>query len=540
MRALSLVALLSVPLAACSRPSVPLYDNLGSLSHPISTRVPQAQRYFDQGLRLAYAFNHAEAIRAFREAARRDDRCAICWWGVAFSYGPNINLPMDSASGAAAWEALQEATRRREHANDAERAYIDALERRYGADPTAGRAGRDSAYAAAMIAVATRFPTDPDAATLAADAMMNLRPWNYWAPDGSAYPGVDEAIATLERVLARDSTHPGTCHFYIHVVEASPRPERALPCARRLETAMPGAGHLVHMPGHLYLRLGMYSEASRVNVHAAHADESYIADQRPEGLYPLAYYPHNLHFLWAAAAFEGRRADADSAMSRLRANATVEQARQVPALELFVLPWYYHLVWFGRWEDILREAAPPAELVTSTGLWRYARGRALAATGRTAEAAIERDSLRALQVRASHDLPPGMTIGFAPPAVVLDIAAAVLAGELAARSRRFGEAVRHLESATRLEDALTYNEPSDWYYPTRLSLGAVLVEAGRARDAEAVYREELRRRPNSGWALFGLEQSLRAQRKDALAATVHGEFERAWRGADVRLTASRM
>lgn len=538
--------LIALPLAATVAASAafaqsgpPLYDNLGSLTHPITTSIPTAQRYFDQGLRLTYAFNHAEAIRAFREAARLDSTCAVCWWGVALAYGPNINLPMDSAAGAAAWDALQRALALRAHASPAEQAYIDALARRYGPNPSADRARLDSAYASAMREVARRYRNDLDAATLFAEAMMDLRPWNYWAPDGTGYPGMDEVVATLAGVLARDLRHPGACHFYIHAVESSSQPARALACARRLETAMPGAGHLVHMPGHLYLRLGMYADAQRVNVHAAHADESYIADQRPQGFYPLAYYPHNLHFLWAAAAFEGRAVDADSAMRRLRATVTPDLVRQIPPLEAFALPWYFHLVWFGRWEEILRDAAPPAELMTSTGMWRYARGRALAATGRTTEAAVELDTLRALQVRADHDLGPGVMIGFARPATILNIATHMLAGELASKTGRHDEAIGQLTEAVRLEDAMTYDEPADWYYPTRLSLGAVQLAAGRAADAEATYREELRRHPNSGWALFGLGQALEAQGRGAEATRVREQFRRAWARADVTLVASR-
>ena len=540
MRQALLGALLAVAPAAAAQNPVPLYDNLGTLTHRISTRVPAAQRYFDQGLRLTYAFNHAEAIRAYREAARLDSTCAMCWWGIALAYGPNINLPMDSSAGAAAWEAIQRAVALRPHASAAEQAYIGALARRFEANPTAHRAAHDSAYAAAMRDVARRAPTDPDAATLFAAARMELRPWNYYAPDGSPYPGVNELIGALELVLARHPNHPGACHYYIHAVESSPHPERALPCARVLEDAMPGAGHLVHMPGHLYMRLGMYADAERVNVHAAHVDEAYIADQRPEGFYPLAYYPHNLHFLWAAAAFQGRRAVADSVMRQLRATVSQDLIRQVPPLEFLNLAWYYHLVWFGHWDAILSESAPPASLVTSTGMWHYARGRAFAATGHTVEAAMELDSLSAVQAGAAHDLPPDFALGFAPPATLLDLAHHMLAGELASAQGRADEAIGHLSEAVRLEDALRYDEPADWYYPTRLSLGAAQLAAGRAADAEATYREELRRRPNDGWALFGLAQALRVQGKTDQAGATNAEFWRAWARADVRLTASRL
>jgi len=506
MRGRTVVLALTAAVAACAKPAVPLYDNLGNLHHPISSRSRAAQQYFDQGIRLSYAFNHAEAIKAFRQAAQLDAQCAICWWGVAYASGPNINAPMDSAGGAQAWDALQQGLRLREHASETERAYIDALASRYGANPAADRAPRDTAYAAAMVALAARYPDDLDAGVMAAEAGMLLRPWNYYAPDGSTYPGMPEVVATLERVIARDSLHPGACHYYIHAVESSPTPARALPCARHLEGAMPGAGHLVHMPGHVYLRLGMYADAERVNVHAAHSDEAFIEGQPEPGFYTMAYYPHNLHFLWAAAAFDGREAAADSAMARLLAVVTPEQVAAVPYLETFRLAHFYHLAWFEQWERALADSAPPPSWSTSTGLWRYVRGRAFAATGRPREAAVELDSLRVAQRSASR-LPPAVVVGFTSPAALLDIATDLLAGEVAARAGRTAEAVRVLESAVRKEDALTYNEPADWYPPTRLTLGRVLTDAGRVRAAQAVYREELRRRPNSRMAERGLARA---------------------------------
>jgi len=531
--AISLTLLAPVAYAQQTGP-VPLYTNLGSWTHRISSRVTATQAYFDQGLRLTYGFNHGEAIRAFREAARLDSTCAICWWGVANAYGPNINLPMDSASGAAAYEASQRALALRLHASPVEREYIEAQSRRYGRDPVAGRAGLDSAYATAMHGVARHYPADLDAAALAAEAAMDLRPWNYWAPDGSAYPGVNEIIESLEIVLRRNADHPGACHYYIHMVEASPRPERALPCARRLASLIPGAGHLVHMPAHIYIRLGMYAEAQQANIHAAHTDESYIADVHPDGIYAVAYYPHNLHFLWAAAAFSGRRADADTAIARLRAAAPAELAVQIPPLELYIVPPLYHMIWFSEWDNILREPRPPAPLVMTTGLWFYARGRAFAATGRLADAHAMIDSLTAQRRGAAANIPPGITLGFASPAAILDLAANMLEGDVAARERRFDEAVARLEDAVRGADALTYNEPADWYPSPRLTLGAVLLDAGRAADAEAAYRADLVHNRNSGWALTGLERALRAQGKTPDAETVHRQLLRAWPNADAQ------
>ena len=519
---------------------VPLYDNLGSLTHRISSRVPNVQAYFDQGLRLTYGFNHAEAIRAYREAARLDSTCAICWWGVAYAYGPNINAGMDSASGAAAWDALQRAVALRAHASTAERAYIDALVPRYGANPMADRAQRDSAYARAMTALARRYPADNDAVTLAAEAQLDLRPWDYWRADSTVQPGMGAAIASLARIVARAPNHPGACHFYIHAVEAGPYPERALPCARRLASLMPGVGHLVHMPGHIYIRLGMYEDARVANIHAAHTDESYIADARPDpGAYTMGYYPHNLHFLWAVAAFDGRREAADSAMARLRTVAPAEMALQVPPLEQFLLPAYYHLVWFGKWDEILREPRPAASLRVATGLWQYARGRAFTATGRMADAHRELDSLTALHADVAANTPPGVTLGLVAPKDLLSIAMNILAGEVAAREGRTDEAVTRLRDAIRLNDGFRYTEPADWYYPPRLSLGAILLAAGRAGDAEAVYREDLARNRANGWALTGLVKALEAQNKTAEAARARAQLRQAWAHADVEPTTSR-
>jgi tetratricopeptide (TPR) repeat protein len=539
LRAIAAALLVVLAPAAAAQTPVPLYDNLGTRTHRISTRVPRAQRYFDQGLRLTYAFNHAEAIRAYREAARLDTTCAICWWGVALAYGPNINNPMDSAAGAAALEAEERARALRGRASPAERAYIAALARRYGTDPVAESAARDSAYADAMRDVVRRSPDDLDAATLYAEALMDLRPWDFWGADGGARPGVDHIAHVLEGVLRRDPNHPGACHYYIHLVEASPRPERALACARRLPSLMPGAGHIVHMPAHVFIRLGMYAEAEQANLHAAHDDEAYIADQHPDGLYPVMYYPHNLHFLWAVAALQGRRAVADSAIRRLRAEAPAAVALRDPSLEVYQLPPLYQMAWFGEWERALAEPRPPAQLIPTTGLWRYARGRALAATGRLDEARRELDSLAALRRAAPRLLPAGTRMGFAPPETILGIAEHLLAGEIAARERRWDEAVDRLRAAVSLADGLQYNEPADWYYPPRWCLGAVLLDAGRPAEAEAVYREDLRRNPNNGWSLFGLTRALDAQGRNAEAAAVREQQRRAWARADVTLTSSR-
>ena len=505
----------------------------GDTLHQGVRRFP-AHPFVDQGLRLTYAFNHAEAIRAYREAARIDPDCSMCYWGIALAYGPNINLPMDSAGGAAAYQAIQQAVRLRDHASEAERAYIDALARRYG-PPTADRAARDSAYAAAMGDVARRYPEDADAATLYGDAMMNLRPWNYWTSDGRPQPGTADIVAALEHAIARDSTNPGACHLYIHAVESSPDPSRAVPCAERLASLMPGAGHLVHMPAHIYMVLGRYADAITANEHAVHTDEVYLGGQRPQSFYPMMYYPHNIHFLSVASSFDGKSAEAIRSARQLVTKVPLEALRDAPPLEMFLPIPLLALVRFGRWEEILAEPAPDSSLLYWRGIRHYARGVAFAATNRPAEAAGEYDSLAAL----AGSMPPDAMVGINASRTVLTLAQHALAGELASRRGRTAEAVRHFEEALRIEDGLTYDEPPAWPNPVRQSLGAVLLEARRAADAERVYREDLRRHPENGWSLFGLKASLSAQGKTAAADSVDQRFRRAWARADVTLTASR-
>ncbi|HWO89660.1 MAG TPA: hypothetical protein VNL98_10980 [Gemmatimonadales bacterium] len=534
MKSISLLLCLAA-LTACERGSVPLYDNLGSYHRAITTSSERAQAYFDQGMRLTWAFNHAEAIRAFREAARLDPECAMCFWGIALAYGPNINIPMDSAGEQEAFAAIQRAIQLRANASELERALIDALARRYGETPLANRPARDSAWAEAMRLVLERWPDDNDAGVLFADAMMNLRPWNYWMPDGRPFPGTGVLVAALERVIARDSTHPGACHLYIHAVEKV-QPERAVPCAERLASLMPGAGHLVHMPAHIYFRVGRYADAVAANEHASHADSSYIEGQRPGGVYPMFYTPHNHHFRAAAAMMEGRYQAALAAARETARLAPLENVRAVPPLELYVPVPLYVMARFGRWSEILREPAPPAELLFTTGVWYYARALAYAATGHYDSARIAADSL----VVIADDYPAEATIGLNSGRSLLHIAMHALEGELAARAARNDEAIRHLQQAITIEDQLTYDEPPPWYYPVRHSLGAVLLTAGRAREAEAVYLEDLRRYPENGWSLVGLREALRVQGRSADAAAVDTRFRRAWARADTPISASRL
>ena len=507
--------------------SVPLYDDLGRYHHEISTKVPKAQLYFDQGFRLTYAFNHGEAIRAFNEAARLDPSCAICHWGAALAYGPNINAAMDSASGVQAYAAMQRAVRLADKATAKERAYIQALATRYVAVPQADRARLDSAYARAMADVVRRYPNDLDAATLYAEALMDLRPWNYWTADKKPQPGTSEMLSQLTRVIAREPNHPGACHFYIHAVEAA-QPELAIPCAERLASLMPGAGHLVHMPAHIYIRVGRYADAIESNVHAVHTDEKYLAGDHTPGAYPIAYYPHNYHFLAFAATMAGRSAQAIEAARKLVQRVPADVARAVPAVEPLVPFSHLTLATFGRWDEVLAEPMPPSDLRFATAMAHYARGTALAATGRIDEAEASLDTIQGARAVAKGDM-----------ATILEIADHALQGEIAMRTDRLAESERHFREAMRIEDGLLYIEPPSWHYPIRHSLGVVLLRAGRHADAEKLYREDLVRFPENGWALTGLAAALRARGATRDAEAVEGKLRAAWASADIKLAASR-
>jgi tetratricopeptide (TPR) repeat protein len=533
-RAASLI-LWPVALAGCvpaDGGDVPLYDNLGTLTYPITAATPEVQRYFDQGLRLTYAFNHAEAIRAFEAAVALDSGCAMCYWGVALALGPNINLPMQADAVAPAAAAIDRARARSEPVSQKERDLIAALDARYASDSLPDRPRLDSVYAETMGRLARWYPEDDEIRVLHAEALMLLRPWNYWTPERTLQPGMDAMLAALEGVLARSPNHVGACHYYIHAVEAA-YPERALPCAERLPSLMPGAGHIVHMPGHIFIRTGRYADAITANEHAVHADEAYIADQDPSGIYPVVYYPHNYHFLAFAALMAGRSRTAIEAARRVVENLPPETALEVPFLEGVPAYAQLALVSFGQWDSVLAEPLPAPNLRTATGLAYYARGVAYAAKGQAAEAAAARDSVRAIAEWSRE------TRGEGGASAVLAVARHALEGEIALRAGRPEVAIPHFQQATALEDWLPYDEPPPWYYPMRHSLGLALLAGGRAREAEAAYRRDLERFPQNGWSLLGLVRSLEAQGRDREAAEAQQQFEAAWSGADVRLPASR-
>jgi tetratricopeptide (TPR) repeat protein len=531
------LGLLAIDLStAAERPvsRVPLFDNLGTLHHPITTNSPEAQRYFDQGLRFVYAFNHEEAIMAFEEAARLDPSAAMAYWGVALASGPNINKPMDKAAERRAWDAVQKARTHRTHASAVEQAYIDAIGKRYDRNGHA-RPTLDKAYADAMRVVWRQFPNDPDAGVLFAEALMDLHPWDLWTAAGRPKPGTEELVSTLESLLARFPDHPGACHYYIHSVEASPTPDRALACAERLPALMPGAGHLVHMPAHIYMRVGRYHEAAKRNEHAADIDRKYLAGRKLGGDYADGYYTHNLHFLWASLIMEGRRTEALKVARRLTGTITEDEARKDKWKELYLPAPLWSMIRFGQWDELLREPPPPKTLRLQQGIWRLGRGMALSASGRLPGAEGEHLVLAGMAKRFGRD----RSSEEKTERTLLKIAERLLAGELAMQRRKYDEGIASFTDAVKLEEELSYTEPPFWPIPIRHYLGAALLRVGQPSKAEAVYRTDLTKNPLNGWSLFGLMQSLRAQEKVREADDVEKQWQQAWEHADVTLTASR-
>jgi len=509
--------------------------NLGAHTFPAPTCSDRAQEFINQGVNLTYGFNHAEAGRSFREAARLDPTCAMAYWGQALVLGPNINAAMDPNDEPRAHELIQQAVGFKANASPREQAYIDALAQRYSGQ-AADRAARDRAYAAAMREVSRRFADDLDATTLYAESVMDLRPWGYWMPDGRPHEGTAEIVTLLESVTQRNPDHPGALHFYIHLMEA-PSPARAEAAADRLLPLMPAAGHMVHMPSHIYQRVGRYADAVRSNQLAVQADEDYITQCRAQGLYPMGYYPHNIHFLWWAATMDGQRGLALESARKVASRIPDEALTEMPMLAGFRVIPYYALVRFGLWDELLKEPAPPAGSPFLTGMWQYGRGMAQIAKGRLAEADRSLAELKRSATDKALDTPM-----FSPNTMadVLRIAPEVLAGEIAAARKDYDKAIAHLERAVRLDDGLVYTEPAEWNFPPRHALAALLLEAGRPKEAETVYWEDLRRNPENGWALRGLADALRAQGRGDEAKVVEERFKTAWTRADFTLTGSRL
>lgn len=504
---------------------------LGDVHHPVSTKSIEAQKFFDQGLAYIYAFNHEEAVRSFKRAAELDPQLAMAHWGIALALGSNYNLQADAPQLKEAYANLQKALVLSAKASENERAYIEALSRRYSSDPNADKQKLAADYKTAMGELVKRYPDDLNAATLYAESMMNLRPWKLWTADGKPAEGTAEIVATLESVLRRDPRHTGANHYYIHAVEASPNPERALPSASRLERLAPAAGHLVHMPSHIYIRTGDYEAAARSNADAIVADRAYLEKSGAAGVYPMMYYNHNIHFLAAAHAMNGRYADAIKTARDLEANVR-PHLKSMPMLEFFMPYTAVTLVRFQRWEEILSAPAPESELKITSAFWRFARGMAYAGRRETGKAEAELKALRDISQAVPADAP----FGNSSARGVLLVAERLLDGRLAFARGDKGVAVETLRKAVEAEDAVGYNEPPDWDLPVREWLGNALLISGDAAESEKVYRAELLKHPRNGRALFGLMESLKRQGKESSARMVQREFDKAWENADTKLS----
>jgi tetratricopeptide (TPR) repeat protein len=518
--------------AAPGMPLAPRLQNLGNHTFKVTTSSDRAQLFMNQGLNLAYGFNHAEAFRAFAEAARLDPWCAMAHWGQALVLGPNINAPMNPDDEPRALAAVQKALELRSGATEREQDYIEALSKRY-TGKAADRQAADRAFAHAMRELVEDYPGDLDARTIYAEALMDLRPWNYWTRDGQPYDETREIQKSLAHVLQENPNHPGALHYWIHLWEPTDTPERAEAEADRLLTLMPGAGHVVHMPAHIYMRVGRHADVVSSNRLAVQADEDYIAQCRAQGLYPLGYYPHNIHFIWMGATASGQRQVALEAARKVAASIPAEALGSVPILQGFLVVPYWAMVRFGEWDEILADKGPRHDTVFTRGAWRYARAMALIAKNRLREADGELARLRTLV--SDPSLKGQVTFSTNTGYAVLRIAPEVVAGEIAARRRQWNTALLHLERAVRYEDALIYQEPADWHAPVRQNLGAVLLAARRPDEAEAVYWEDLRKNPGTGWALYGLLRALKAQGKTDDAAVVESRFKEAWKDSDVTL-----
>jgi tetratricopeptide (TPR) repeat protein len=520
----------------------PLFEGLGVRPFPITTDSPEAQRYFDQGLALAYGFNHAEASRSFREAAELDPDCAMAWWGVALVLGPNVNAPMMPEAVADAWQALNKAHEFAHLATDKEKALIGALQKRYVEQPGDDRAALDAAYRDAMREVAKAYPDDAHVLALFAEAAMDCHPWNFWdRKTFEPHEWTPEIVDAIERGLAIDNQHPGLNHLYIHAVEGCANPDRANVCADRLGAIAPGSGHLVHMPSHIYIRTGRYHDGSIVNENAIIADDGYTSVCHAQGVYPLVYRLHNHHFLWATSTIEGQSKKAVTAAKNTASLVEWSMIRD-PMLGGILQHWSmiptFGMVRFGWWDEILLEKKPEKDLLYMNAVYHYARGLAYERTGKPKDADKE---LRALEkIAKDKTLADVKILGENSAAQLVSIAERVLGAEIASSRGKHDQAVKLLREAVAIEDELQYAEPADWFFPVRQNLGAVLLAAGRPQDAEAVYREDLFVYPDNAWSLMGLKLALEAQGKAPEASEVAARFAKAWEHADFQLTASRM
>ena len=510
-----------------SKPAT-LMSGLGDLHHPVSTSNPQAQQFFDQGLRLIYAFNHDEAGHSFQRAAELDPKLAMAYWGIAEAVGPNYNDPASDDRFKAAHDAIQKALDLSGNGSSIEKAYIEAMAKRFPGDPKADRRKAAEDYRDAMRELVKQYPDDLDAATLFAESGMNLHPWGLWHPDGTPEAGTEEIVSTLESVIRRDPNHLGAIHYYIHAVEASRSPERALAAANRLATLAPAAGHIVHMPAHVYIRTGDYESAVKTNQKAATADEAYIKASGAQGIYPMMYYSHNLHFIAMCSAMNGNYAESKKAADMLAAH-VAPAVKDMPPLEGFMTIPMAVEVRFHHWNDILAAKPPDPAMKVSTVFYHFARGMALAATGKLADAEAEHKLVSEAEQATPEDVVFAMPVNNKAKDI-LKIAKNVLGAKIALAKKDNEGAMTMLRQAVVIQDSLKYNEPPDWFFPVRESLGAVLLSSGNAVEAEKVFREDLEHNPRNPRSLFGLREALKAQKRDYDAGFIQKQFEASWKG----------
>jgi len=510
-----------------------LMDGIGDLHHPVSTQNAEAQKFFDQGLRFIYAFNHAEAARSFQRAADLDPKLAMAYWGIAEAVGPNYNDPASEERFKQAHEAIAKAGSLASSATPAEQAYIHAMAQRFPADPKSDLRAAAEQYRDAMRELVKNYPDDLDAATLFAESGMNLHPWGLWKHDGTAEVGTAEVVATLESVLKRDPNHMGAVHYYIHAVEASPDPARAVAEANRLAALAPGAGHLVHMPAHIYIRTGDYDAAVKTNLKAAAVDRAYLAATGAQGIYPMMYYSHNLHFIAISGSMTGDYVAAKQAADQLAAN-VAPHAKEMPPLQAFMSIPYVVQVRFHRWDEILATPEPDAGLKSVNVIWHYARGMALAGKGKLDGANAEHQALAQAIATTPADEVFSMPINN-KTRDVLTIADDILQAEIALAKRDHESAAALLQKAVAIQDSLNYGEPPDWYFPVRESLGGVLLLSGNNAGAEKVFREDLDRNPRNPRSLLGLREALRREKRDYDAQFVDKQFQTSWKGGALRV-----
>jgi tetratricopeptide (TPR) repeat protein len=509
-------------------PLAPRLQNLGVHTFPVSTKVARAQLFMSQGLNLTYGFNHAEAARAFAEAARLDSSLAMAYWGQALVLGPNINAAMAPDAEPKAYELVQKAIALKGKASPRERAYIDALAVRY-TGKAEDRKPNDRAFADAMYQLTVKYPDDLDARTLYAESLMDLSPWGYFTRDGQPHDNTRKITAALEYAINKNKNHPGALHLWIHLWESTDTPEKAEAEADRLLPLVPGAGHLVHMPAHIYQRVGRHADVISSNLLAAKADEDYIAACKAQGLYPLGYYPHNLHFIWMGATASGQKTLALESARKLAAAIPHEALGAAPILQGFLVVPYFAMVRFSEWDAILADKGPSHSTTFTQAVWKYSRAMALVATGRVD--AAERELAELKPLLADPALKEQTTFSANSGIAILRIAPEVIAGEIAATRQDWDRAIMHLDRAVRYEDALVYQEPHDWHAPARQNLAAVLLAAGRADEAETVLWEDLKRNPEHVWTLRLLSKTLKAQGKDADAALIDQRLAKSEKGA---------